>query len=145
MVFMANTMPPPDPDDRPGNDVVIYDGQCRFCTAQVQRLARWDRAGRLTFLSLHDSRTGQRYPELSQAELMEQMYLMTADGQRYAGAGAVRYMSRKMRRLWLLAPLLHIPFSLPLWQWLYRLVAKHRYRLGAVDSCDDGSCDVHLR
>ena len=55
----------PTPDDRPAADVVIYDGHCRICAAQVKKLARWDRGGRLAFLSLHDPQVALRYPDLS--------------------------------------------------------------------------------
>ena len=134
-----------DPDDRPGAGVVIYDGHCRFCTGQVLRLARWDRRGRLAFMSLHDPRVAQRYPDLTPEQLMEQLYLITPDSRRLGGAAAFRRLTRQLPRLWLLAPLLHIPFSLPLWQWCYRQVAKRRYRLGRVDSCHDDACGVHFR
>jgi hypothetical protein len=44
-------------------------------------------------------------------------------------------------RLWCLAPLLHIPGSLPLWQFLYRQVAKRRYKIAGT--CEDGTCRLH--
>jgi predicted DCC family thiol-disulfide oxidoreductase YuxK len=48
--------------------------------------------------------------------------------------------------LWPLAPLLHIPFSMPLWRWLYRLVARNRYRIaGKRMECDDQACSVHVK
>jgi predicted DCC family thiol-disulfide oxidoreductase YuxK len=43
-----------------------------------------------------------------------------------------------------LAPVVHVPFSLPLWQFLYRQVARHRYRWGQVNQCDDDACNVHF-
>lgn len=135
----------PDPRDRPRANVVIYDGHCRFCTAQVARLARWDRRAQLAFLSLHDHRTAEFCPDLTHDQLMQQMYLITPAGTRYAGAHAVRYLSRHLRRLWPLAPVLHIPGSLPIWQWLYRLVAKSRYWFGRTASCESDSCDIHFR
>ena len=126
-------------------DVVIYDGNCRFCCRQVKRLARWDKRGRLAFLSLHSPEIEERFPDLSHDELMEQMYLVDRRGKRYAGAAAFRYLTRKLRRLWALAPFLHIPFTLPLWQWVYRRIAKRRYQLGESNSCDSESCNVHFR
>jgi predicted DCC family thiol-disulfide oxidoreductase YuxK len=134
-----------DPDARPGADVVIYDGECRFCTAQVQRLAQWDRAGRLAFLSLHDARVAERYPEWTVTQLMEQLHVVRAAGPRVGGAAAFRYLSRRVPRLWPLAPLLHLPGSLPLWQWCYRQVARRRYRLGGSPVCDDDACRIHFR
>ncbi len=135
----------PAPHDRPGADVLIYDGDCRVCTGQVRRLARWDRARRLAFLSLHDPEVAKRYPDLSHDYLMTNMVLVDGTGRRHPGAAAARYLSTRLPRLWPLAVLLHLPFSLPLWQWCYRQVAKRRYRLGGKVACDGGACAVHFK
>jgi len=133
------------PQERPDADVVIYDGNCRICTAQVRKLAWWDCQGKLSYLSLHDPEAARRYPDLTHAMLMEQMYVVDRQGNRYGGAAAIRYLSRRLRRLWWLAPILYIPGSLPLWQWMYRQVAKRRYRFGKIDQCDDAACRLHAR
>ena len=142
---LENNPPVADPRERPGADIVIYDGQCKFCTAQVERLEKFDGRGRIAFVSLHDPRAAQLCPDLTHDQLMEQMYLVTFQGQRYGGAAAIRYLSRRLPRLWLLAPLLHIPWSLNFWQWAYRQFAKRRYRFGRVDTCTNDVCDVHFR
>ena len=131
------------PDERPDADVVLFDGNCRFCSAQVERLSRWDRGGRLSFLSLHDDRAKQQY-NLSHDELMEQMHIVDRFGKVYRGAGAFRYLTCRLPSLWILAPLLHIPLSLPAWQWCYRQFAKRRYRLGRTDQCNGNSCSMHF-
>ncbi len=135
----------PTPEERPEADVVIYDGNCRICTAQIHKLAWWDCQGKLAYLSLHNHSVQERYPDLTHEMLMEQMYVVDRDGGRHAGAAAIRYLSHRLRRLWWLAPLLHIPGSLPLWQWMYRQVAQRRYKFGKIDHCDDGACQVHFR
>lgn len=148
-----STVQLPDPDgDRPDpesshpwtKDVVIYDGECRFCRGQVERLKGFDSQGKLTFISLHDPRLRQRYPELSHDELMQQMYVVTTEGKKFGGAAAIRYLSRRLPRLYWLMPLLHIPFTLPLWQWGYRQVAKRRYKL-AGKVCDGDTCSIHFK
>ena len=131
--------------DRPDADVVIFDGECNFCRGQVKRLARWDRAGRLAFVSLHDPIVAQRYPDLTHDQMMEQMVIVDRAGHRHGGAAAFRYLSRKMPRLWILAPLIHIPFTLPLWQWGYRQVAKRRYKIAGKQGCDGDACEVHFK
>jgi predicted DCC family thiol-disulfide oxidoreductase YuxK len=138
-------LPLPSPAERPDADVVIYDGNCRMCTAQVRKLAWWDCQGKLSYLSLHDPEAARRYPDLTHEMLMEQMYVVDRHGNRYGGAAAFRYLSRRLRRLWWLAPLLNIPGSLPLWQWMYRQVAKRRYRFGKMNECDDEACRIHAR
>src|SRR5687767_6952228 len=107
----------PTVEENPGSDVVIYDGHCRFCTNQVRNLAKWDGRSRLAFLSLHDERVAQQYPDLTHEQMMEQMYVVTRNGRRYGGAAAFRYLTRRLPRLWVLAPMMHVPFTLPLWQW----------------------------
>jgi predicted DCC family thiol-disulfide oxidoreductase YuxK len=134
-------------EERPDADVVIFDGECNFCRAQVERLARWDGTGkRLAFLSLHDPRVAERYPDLTHDMLMAQMYVIDRQGRRHGGAAAFRYLTTRLPRLWLLAPLLHLPGTLPLWQWGYRLIAKNRYLfMGRQPTCENGACEIHFR
>ena len=135
----------PDPDVADGTDVVIYDGECNFCKSQVRRLRWFDRFGpRLSFISLHDPRVGERYPDLSHDQLMEQMYVVDPKDRRHGGADAVRYLSRRLPLLWIAAPILHLPGSAGLWRWLYKQVAKRRYKL-AGKSCDGDACSIHLK
>ncbi len=127
---------------------MIYDGHCKFCTAGVKNLASWDRAGRkLAFLSLHDPEVATRFPQLTHDQLMEEMYLIDRRGRFHRGAEAFRYLTTRLPRLYLFAPLLHVPFSLPFWRWAYRQVAKRRYRLMGKtgDDCADGACKVHFK
>lgn len=135
----------PIPEQFPQADVVIFDGNCHFCQGQVARLHRFDGRNRLAFLSLHDDQVARRYPDLTHDQLMKQMYIIDHSGRRYGGAEAIRYLSRRLPRLWILAPLLHIPFSLPLWSWLYNQVAIRRYRLNQPTDCPSGTCEIHLR
>lgn len=135
----------PNLKDRPDAEVVIFDGECVFCRGQVERLARWDRTGRLAFVSLHDPIVAERYPDLTRDQMMAQMYLVDRSGKRHGGAAALRYLSRKMPMLWWLAPLMHVPFTLPLWQWCYRQVAKRRYKLAGKQGCEGDVCDVHFK
>lgn len=134
----------PSPEQRPGSNVVIFDGRCGFCTSQARRLDRWDSRRCLSFLSLHDPRVARNFPDLSHEQLMEQLYLIDPCGRRYGGAAAFRYLSLRLPRLRPLAPLLHIPFSLPIWQWGYRQIAKRRYRLQAAEACPDDACKIHF-
>ncbi|HQU44758.1 MAG: thiol-disulfide oxidoreductase [Planctomycetia bacterium 21-64-5] len=141
--LLTHLAPLPTPDERPEADVLIYDGHCRICIWQVRRLAWWDWGRRLAYLSLHDPQVGQRCADLTHDALMKEMYVVDRFGRRHAGAAAVRYLSRRLPTLWWLAPLLHIPGTLPLWNWLYQQVAKRRYRFGTLATCDDEACRLH--
>lgn len=146
---MENATSLKSPSDLPNADIVIYDGNCKFCIGQVQRLSRWDRGDRLSFISLHDPFVAENYPELEHDQLMEQMYVIQREsGKSYGGARALRYLSRRLPRLWFSMPFLHIPFTLPIWQWLYHQVAKRRYkisnRIDPQSECSDDACKIHL-
>ncbi|MCG8653679.1 MAG: DUF393 domain-containing protein [Pirellulales bacterium] len=123
---------------------MIYDGECNFCRSQVAKLHRFDRGGqKLAFISLHDPRVAQRYPDLSHQQLMDQMYVVDRAGRRHGGADAVKYLSRRLPLLWIIAPILHIPGTARLWRWMYRQVARRRYRL-AGRNCENDSCSIHF-
>ncbi|MGI9176530.1 MAG: thiol-disulfide oxidoreductase DCC family protein [Pirellulales bacterium] len=135
---MNPSLAPAPPGASSPRDTVIYDGQCRFCRGQIALLRRLDVFHRLAFRSLHDPDLPQDYPELPPDELMEEMVVVDTRGRVWRGAAAVRHLSCRLVALWPLAIPLHLPGSMPLWTWLYRLVARNRYRLAG--SCNDGSC-----
>ncbi|RLS22049.1 MAG: DUF393 domain-containing protein [Planctomycetota bacterium] len=125
----------------PSTDTVLFDGQCRFCRSQVALLRMLDFGNRFTFFSLHDPIVLRDYPEISTDELLSQMYVIDRVGSARGGVDAVKYLSRKLPLLWPLAGLLHIPGSMPLWRYLYRVVARNRMRFAG--RCDDGHCRVN--
>ena len=125
-----------------GCDTVLYDGQCRFCIRQIANLRRFDGGGRLRFISLHDPSVAIDYPDLTKEQLMEEMWVVTQAGERFGGAYAVRYLTKRLPLLWPLYPWMRIPFSMPIWCWMYRQIAKRRYRIAGRD-CQDGSCSLH--
>lgn len=138
----AALTPDPDSDRGSGREVLIYDGQCNFCRASVKSLRKLDWTGRLAYISLHDERVGQRWPELSFDQLMAQIWLVTKDGQTLGGADAMRFLSLRMLALWPLAPFMNLPFSMPLWRGIYRWIARNRYRI-AGRNCEGGTCSLH--
>ncbi len=142
---MTKSIELPDPSQIPDADVVVYDGKCKFCLRQVARLHAWDGKQRLSFLSLHDERVHSLCPDVTHEELMQQMYVVTRQGKVLGGAAAFRYLARRLPKLWLFLPFLYIPFSLPLWQWIYAQVASRRYKMGRFeDDCEDGTCSIHF-
>jgi predicted DCC family thiol-disulfide oxidoreductase YuxK len=141
---MTNPAPTalPSPDERPHADVVVYDGDCGMCTAQVSKLPKWDGRQRLAFLSLHDPRVRELYPDATHERLMKEMLLVDRRGGRHWGPEAIRYLTSRLPRLWWAAPLAYFPGSMALWRPLYRWVAHNRYRFGGK-RCDDGACSLH--
>jgi len=138
----------PSIDELPAADVVIYDGKCNFCRGGVERVAWLDGRQRFAFISLHDPRVAEMYPELTHEMMMDQMYIVTQSGVYYGGAEAARYLTRRLPLLWIFAPVMHIPFTMPVLQWAYKQVAKRRYliagRKADDDGCDNGYCKIHF-
>ncbi len=138
----------PSPEELPSADVVIFDGKCVFCRKSVKLLDSWVAKDQLAYVSLHDPYVRELIPELSHEQMMNQMYLVSReDGSVHGGAEAIRYLSTRSWKLWLAAPFLHFPFSMPLWQWMYQQVAKRRYKIANKDGepCDeDGTCKIHF-
>jgi predicted DCC family thiol-disulfide oxidoreductase YuxK len=126
------------------SDVVIYDGDCIFCTASINILRRLDGQGRLRFLSLHDPSVRVDYPDLTHDMLMSEMWVVAFNGDRYSGADALKYLSLRLPLLYPIAPMLYIPGSMPIWRRFYRFVARNRYRIAGSD-CSDGTCRFHGR
>lgn len=122
----------------PDRDTVLYDGQCRFCRSQIALLRRFDLGKSLRFTSLHEPSVAGDFPELSRDDLLSQMYVIDTKGCARGGTEAVRYLARRLPPLWPLAVLLHIPGTLPLWNALYRFIARNRMRIAG--SCEDGTC-----
>jgi len=109
----------PSPRDFADTDVLIYDGNCNFCIGQVKKVNWLDGKNRVSFISLHDSFVAQHFPDLSYDQMMDRMYLIPADNKsehryteaRHGGAAAIRYLTCRLPLLWILAPLMHFPFS----------------------------------
>ncbi|TWT47505.1 thiol-disulfide oxidoreductase DCC family protein [Botrimarina hoheduenensis] len=136
-------LPPPD------TDVVLYDGECAFCRARMEQLRWFDRpllglrGHRLAYLSLHAVEVATLYPQVPHQRLLEEMVVVDPQGRIHGGADAVRHLSRRLPRLWWLAPILHLPGSKGVWRALYRCLARNRYRLGGrVADCHEGVCAI---
>ena len=141
---MASSLSPlPCPDNKLSTDVIIYDGECGICTAQVHKLPWWDCQQKLSYLSLHDPQVATRWPQLSADRLKEEMCLIDTQGRQHWGPDAIRYLSLRLRRLWWLAPILYLPGSMFLWRPLYRWMAKNRYRLSKTAACTTNACKKH--
>jgi predicted DCC family thiol-disulfide oxidoreductase YuxK len=125
-------------------DVVIYDGHCKFCTRAINRLRRLDWLQKFRYVSLHDAEVAEKFPHLTYDMLMAEMYVVDRKGKAYGGVRALRYLSWRVPLMWFIAPILNIPGTLSIWTWLYQLVARNRYRFGKIEECDGGTCHLHF-
>lgn len=150
---MTNSPPlrplPPEgfPDLGGGQDLLLYDGDCRFCRASAGRLTRL--AGpKLRLVSLHEPGLLEALA-ISQEAAMQAMHLVTPEGRVFRGLEAAVQALRHRPIVGVLAKAYYLPGLRQLGDLGYRLVARYRYaimgRAVAAGECDGGSCKLHLK
>jgi len=125
-------------DARP---VLLYDGHCRFCIAQAERLRRWT-GDRIRMVSFRDAGVLARYPSLTTDDCERAMQLVLPDGRVTAGAAAAARALALRPTLAPLAALYFVPGIRQLVDAAYRVVARNRFRLGGK-VCTDEACRLH--
>jgi predicted DCC family thiol-disulfide oxidoreductase YuxK len=133
----------------PGKYVVLFDGQCQFCQAQVRNLLALARPGTLDAQSFQEPGVLDRFPGITHAACMEAMHLVTPDGRVYKGFEAVVQAIATRPILGKAAYVYYLPGLRWLCDRLYALIAANRYRLMgkrvAAGECADGTCALHLQ
>lgn len=127
----------------PGKHLVLYDGNCQFCTAQAKRLQRW--AGdAITPRSFQGAGALDDLPGITHEACMEAMIHVAPDGRVHRGVEAIVRAVATRRPLGLAAYGYYLPGVRLAADVAYSLIAKNRYRLAAKD-CPDGACALHVR
>jgi predicted DCC family thiol-disulfide oxidoreductase YuxK len=116
--------------------VLVYDGHCRFCRKQAERVARWA-GGRLRLESFHDPGVLERY-HLRREACEQAMQLVLPGGTVYAGAEAGAQALRLDPSLAWLGALYYLPMIRQAADAGYGWIARNRNRFGG--RCTDGSC-----
>ena len=89
----------------PGKYVVLYDGHCRFCTAQSRNVEKLAKAGTLELVSFQEPGVLERFPGVTHEACMEAMHLITPSGRVYRGLeAAIRAVSTRKRSATLRTP-----------------------------------------
>ena len=130
----------------PGKHVVLYDGHCKFCTAQSRRLLRWARSDALELADFQDPRVLTRFPGISHEACMNAMHLVTPDGRVFRGAEAIVQALATRRLFAWIAPVYYLPGLRQLFNTLYAFLAANRYRFWGKtipSDCDNGVCRIH--
>ena len=131
----------------PGRWVVLYDGLCKFCTAQANNLLRVAPKGTIELLSFQDSGVLDAFPGVTYDACMRSMHLVAPDGRVYEGAEAIMQAVARRGVLLPLARLYYLPGLRLLADSIYALVAANRYRLMgkavAAGECSE-ACAVHI-
>lgn len=114
--------------------VAIMDGDCALCAGGARIIARLDREGAFR-IGVTGSPTGAalvRHYGLDPQDPETWLYL--EDGRAFAGMEAILRIGARLGGAGrLVAPLRLLPRGLR--EWLYRRVARNRYRFGRSDLC----------
>ncbi|MFJ3058222.1 thiol-disulfide oxidoreductase DCC family protein [Herbaspirillum sp. NPDC087042] len=124
---------------------LYFDGRCSLCISEMERLRRWDKAGKLEFVDIAQDGFEPASLGVDMAALNALLHSRTRDGRVLVGIDSIVAAYTLTGRGWLVGPLRFAP-TRRLWSWLYRGIARNRYRLSALfgyrasSSCDSGVC-----
>jgi predicted DCC family thiol-disulfide oxidoreductase YuxK len=123
--------------------IVLFDGGCPVCRRTVRTLRRLDWLDRLQFADATDPDTRARVaPGLTEAEAMQQMYVVDGAGRRAGGYDAQLRIARDVPLLWPFRLVGGLPGVRQVGMAVYRLVAANRRRRG---QCTDDLCSPAFR
>jgi predicted DCC family thiol-disulfide oxidoreductase YuxK len=109
---------------------VLYDDDCGFCRWSTDKLRAWDTRRRLTSAAIQSPRGAELLHAVPEAERLASMHAVTPDGRVWSGGQAVRVILARLPGGSILAS---IAAAFPDGtEWVYRLVARHRERLGLL-------------
>jgi predicted DCC family thiol-disulfide oxidoreductase YuxK len=109
---------------------VLYDEDCGFCRWSTDKLKAWDTRDRLTFAAIQSARGAELLVAVPEAQRLDSMHAVTPDGRVLSGGYAVRMILAQLPGGSILAT---IAAAFPgETDTTYRLVARHRERLGRM-------------
>jgi predicted DCC family thiol-disulfide oxidoreductase YuxK len=109
---------------------VLYDEDCGFCRWSADKLRAWDTRRRLAFAGIQSDRGEELLGVVPEAKRLDSMHAATPDGRVWSGGQAVRVILGELPGGSTLAS---IASAFPgATEWTYRLVARHRERLGRL-------------
>ncbi len=125
--------------------MVLFDGVCNLCNGTVRFIARRDPGARFRFAALQ-SPIGRELLGLSALPdgALETLVLLE-EGRLFVRSTAALRIARRLSGLW---PLAYgaIVIPRPIRDGVYRLIARHRYRLfGRQETCMIPSADLRSR
>jgi predicted DCC family thiol-disulfide oxidoreductase YuxK len=109
--------------------LLIYDGRCRMCVTAKGGLERLAVGHKVRMIPYQSDEARQVLGPRHQEGRPEAAFLVTADGSIASGLDAFLPLLPGLRGGRLLAKFLAVPHVKPVGDWIYRLVARYRYRL----------------
>lgn len=146
------TRPTPDPaaaarrrtDGEDWNMKLLYDAACPICRREIHWIKRRDRDGTLRLVDISKpgfdaSRYGLDYETVD-----GKIHAILPDGSIITGMDVFRRLYADIGLGWLLAPT-GWPVLRPVFDWGYRMFARHRGRLGRLadgEQCPEANCET---
>ncbi len=112
--------------------VVLYDGDCGFCTRWKERMAPRDRDGRIEWLSVHDPSVAARFPDLDRDDALKRMWVYDPERRVHKGSDGWRVLFPVLRGMGWVTWLYRIPGAPAVARMIYGWVAARRYRLSCA-------------
>src|SRR5689334_423224 len=110
----------------PAKPLMIFDGDCRFCSLWIRRWQRLTEE-QVDYLPFQDPRISVWFPELPREQFAAAVQLVEPDGKVCGGAHAVfRALAYNSRHLWLLDWYEHSTGFARFTEWGYAIVARNR-------------------
>ena len=121
--------------------IVLYDGECSFCTFQMRALTWLDWCNTVSFVPNADPQVAALAPRLTRTDLDEAIHCVAKDGKIYRGARCLRFIGMRMP--------LAVPGALVLWfpgviylaEICYRWISRNRQLISRVFGCK-GACAI---
>jgi predicted DCC family thiol-disulfide oxidoreductase YuxK len=119
-----------------GELTLVYDEGCGFCRWSVDRVLRWDRAGRVRTVAIQSDDGDTLLHELDMATRLASAHLVTPDGTVHSAGALAEPLFRILPGG---KPIAAVARTFPRsTDRLYRLVARNRFRIGGwlgEDAC----------
>ena len=117
---------------RPPDHAILYDSDCGFCTRMLDRIMRWDRAGRLRAVPIQTDEGDRLLEQIPPGRRLDSWHLVPADGSVLSAGAAGPPLLRLLPGGRLPAALLALLPAVT--EAGYRWVAAHREQLGRLFS-----------
>jgi predicted DCC family thiol-disulfide oxidoreductase YuxK len=123
--------------------LVLYDGDCGFCRASVDRLRALDWRRRLCYADARDPAVLAEHPRVDPVRALERLQLVRpGEATVLDGFFAFRWIAGRLPLLWPIWPFLWLPGASAVGVRAYDSVARNRFVFGR---CEDGACAVPAR
>lgn len=126
--------------------VIVYDGECRFCQWSIRRIQKLDKRDQFEYLPRQADGVAARFPRLEESDFNTGLRLVStaqsaATGGEviYVGSDAIYEIYRRMPPLHLITWLYRVPVFSTFFRACYGLIARNRHRFGKVE-CDTETC-----